>query len=300
MELRQLRYFLAVAEHAHFGQAADALHMAQPALSRAIRQFEAELGAELFARSTRSVALTAAGAALLPEARSILTRAERLGTLVRQTAEGYVGTVRIGCTGSASYGYLPGLIRELCVTLPGLEFEVETEMLTPDQERALLEGRLDVGIIRLPVASDELEWRVVLREPLVAALPVTHPLAGREQLSVGDLRDEPFINYRSTSGSAMGAAVVRICQEAGFTPRSVREVTETGTLLALVAAGLGVAVVPAGAAAMSLDGLCFRELADVTQTVDLALAWRRDEQPPAVRRLLDAVEHGGARTEESA
>ncbi|MBF6841842.1 LysR family transcriptional regulator, partial [Acinetobacter baumannii] len=159
-ELRQLRYVVAVAEHGHFGRAAAELHMAQPALSRAVRKFEAELGAELFTRSTRSVVLTAAGAELVPEARLLLTRAERLGPRVRQVAEGLVGTLRIGCTGSASYGYLPRLIRELSVLLPGLEYEVETEMLTPDQERALLEGRLDLGIIRLPVTSDELEWRV--------------------------------------------------------------------------------------------------------------------------------------------
>lgn len=289
MELRQLRYVVAVAEHGHFGRAAAELHMAQPALSRAVRQFEADLGAELFARSTRSVALTAAGAELVPEARLLLTRAERLQARVRQVAEGSVGTLRIGCTGSASYGYLPRLIRDLSVSLPGLEFEVETEMLTPDQERALLEGRLDIGIIRLPVASDELEWRVVLREPLIAALPASHHLVRHERLSIADLAAEPFINYRSTSGSAAGAAVIRVCQEHGFTPRSVREVTETGTLLALVAAGLGVAVVPAGAGAMALDGLVFRELVDVP-TVDLALTWRRDERPATVDRLLEAVE----------
>lgn len=289
MELRQLRYFVAVAEHAHFGRAAAELHMAQPALSRAIRQFERELGAELFTRSTRHVALTEAGQVLLADAQDLLARAETLRTRVRQTTSGHLGKVRIGCTGSASYGYLTRFMRDLSEELPGLDFELETEMLTPDQEKALLEGRLDLGILRLPVSSDELEWRVVRREPLVAALPATHPLAEVADLTVADLAGVPFITYNVASGSVVGSAVLSACQAAGFTPHRVRDVTETATLLALVAAGQGVSLVPDGARAMSLDGLVFRDLPDVP-TVDLALAWRRQGRAPAVGTILDAVE----------
>lgn len=289
MELRQLRYFVAVAQHAHFGRAAAELHMAQPALSRAIRQFESELGVELFTRSTRHVALTAAGTVLLDDAEDLLARAERLRTRVRQAQSGHLGKVRIGCTGSASYGYLTRLMRDLTAELPGLEFELETEMLTPDQEKALLDGRLDLGILRLPVSTDELAWRVVRREPLIAALPAAHPLATREDLTVADLAREPFITYNTASGSVVGSAVLAACQDAGFTPRRVRDVTETATLLALVAAGLGVSLVPEGARAMQLEGLVFRELPDVPH-VDLALAWRRDRRPAPIGPLLDAVE----------
>src|SRR6201996_9581026 len=203
MELRRIQYFVAVAEEGHFGRAAERLQMAQPPLSQQIKA---------------------------------VTEAAR-------AADGRLGRIAIGFTGSATYDLLPSLVRVLRADLPGIELDIRGEMLTPDQVAALLDGTLDLGLLRPPVRTAEVEVHVLRREPLIAVLPEHHPLAGRDRVQLPDLRDEPFITYPAHR-SVVYEAVVDACQHAGFVPAARHEVAETSTLVSFVAAGLGVALVP--------------------------------------------------------
>lgn len=288
MELRLLRYFLAVAETEHFGRAAEQLHMAAPPLSRAIRQLEAEVGAQLFVRGTRNVRLTEAGRVLQREATLALSGIEDTVDRVRRIGAGKVGVLRLGVTGSASYGVLPRLARSIKTRLPGVGLRIETEMLTPAQADALRNNRLDLGVLRTPLPENGLASRTLVQEPLVLAIPTAHPLAQRDGLTVADLAAEPFVTYDPAAGSVVDAAVVRTCAAAGFTPHREHLVNETATVIALVAAGLGVALVPASARALSLQGVTYRDLPD-TESVTLALAWRHDDDSPLLANVLRAL-----------
>lgn len=285
MELRHLRYFLAVAETEHFARAAEQLHMAAPPLSRAIRQLEAEVGAELFTRDTRQVRLTEAGRVLRREATLALEGLDDTVDRVRRIGRGLIGVVRLGVTGSASYGVLPRLARTIKTELPGVGLRIETELLTPAQSDALLNNRLDLGVLRPPLYADGLSTHVLADEELVLALPASHPLADRDDLTVADLADEPFVTYDPAAGSVVDEAVVRTCAAAGFAPRREHLVRETATAVALVAAGLGVALVPASARALALEGVTYRTLPD-TERVQLALAWRTDDDAPLLANVL--------------
>lgn len=288
MELRHLRYFTAVAETCHFGRAADRLHMAQPALSQAIRQLESELGASLFTRTTRQVSLTPAGEFLLEEARRVLRAVDDSAEGVRRVAEGRKGLARLGFTGTAAFTQLPSIARTLQRELPEVALEVHGDLLTPEQCEGLREGSLDLAVLRPPVAGEGLVVRTIEVEPLVLAVPADHPLADRAGPALTDLRTEGFVLYRA---AAINEAVLRACRDAGFTPHRAHEAPSTAVLLALVAAGLGVALVPGSARAVPLAGVVFRDLPDAG-TVELALAWR--EKPSAlVRSVLAVLEDAG-------
>ncbi|WP_067435120.1 LysR substrate-binding domain-containing protein [Nocardioides jensenii] len=288
MELRHLRYFVAVAEELHFGRAAERLHMAQPPLSQQIRQLEAELGVALFTRTTRQVALTPAGARYLDRTRAVLAAVEQAGVEAARVDSGEVGRVSIGFIGSATYSLLPQLARDLRAALPDVEVDVKGEMLTPDQVVALRDGTIDIALMRTPVPHDDLEVLVVRRESLIVALPSHHPLAETESVQVRDLRDEPFVTYPSEHRSVLHDTVLALCQRAGFSPRKGVQVAETSTLVVFVAAGLGVALVPESVSALQLSGVTFRPLAE-TATVELAIGWHPGRRTPAVDRVLEQL-----------
>ena len=285
MELRHLRYFVAVAEECHFGRAAQRLHIAQPPLSQQIKQLETELGVQLLTRSTRRVDLTPAGAQYLERARSILANVDAARDEAQLIRDGRMGRVTIGFTGSATYELLPGMSRMLRTELPGLELDLRGELLTPSQVTGLVDGTLDIGFLRPPVQVPEVEVRPLRREPLVVVLPETHPQAGQAQVALADLAEEPFITYPSQHRSVVHDAVLDACQTAGFTPRAT-EVAETSTLVSFVAAGLGVALVPESVQHLRITGAVYRPLAGTSPTVELAVATRRDETSPAVRQVL--------------
>ncbi len=290
MELRHLRYYVAVAEECHFGRAAARLHIAQPPLSQQIRQLEAELGTPLLVRTTRKVELTSAGARYLDRARAILAEVDDAGDEAVRIAAGQVGRVAIGFTGSATYQLLPRLARSLRVDLPDLDLELRGEMLTPTQVVALMDRTLDLGFLRPPVRNPDLDVRVLRREPLIAVVPETHPLARHAEIRLADLRDEPFICYPSHQRSVVYDAVFDACQRAGFTPAHVHEVGETSTLVSFVAAELGVALVPASVQHLQITGATYRPLGGTAQEVELAVAQRRDEDSPQVARVLARIE----------
>jgi len=286
MELRHLRYYVAVAEECHFGRAAERLHIAQPPLSQQIKQLEAELGVQLLTRSTRRVELTPAGARYLERARHILAGVDAAAEEAVLVADGRIGRVVIGFTGSATYELLPSLSRKLRTQLPGLELDLRGELLTPSQVASLVDGAIDVGFLRPPVRVPDIDVHPLRQEPLVAALPESHALAGHSEVTLTDLADEPFITYPSQHRSVVHDAVLDACQAAGFTPEAT-EVAETSTLVSFVAAGLGVALVPASVQHLRITGAVYRPLAGATPTVELALATRRGETSPAIRRVLE-------------
>jgi DNA-binding transcriptional LysR family regulator len=297
MELRHLRYFVAVAEECHFGRAAERLHIAQPPLSLQIKQLENELGVTLLNRSTRRVELTAAGMAYLDRARAILAAVAAAGDEAGRVAAGGIGRLAIGFTGSATYELLPTLARVLRAEFPGIELDLKGEMLTPDQVDALHDRTLDIGFLRPPVHARDIDVRLLRREPLIAVLPETHSLAGSDTVRLANLRDEPFITYPSHHRSVVYDAVLDACQRVGFSPAKVQEVAETSTLVAFVAAGLGVALVPASVRHLKITGATYRPLAGTTEEVALAVATRVDESSPHVARVLARIGTliGGAR-----
>lgn len=289
MELRHLRYFAAVAGTRHFGKAAQALHMAQPPLSQAIRRLETELGVELFTRTTRQVSLTGAGEVFRTDVERILTSVDEAVARVGRFASGVEGVLRVGLTGSASYRQLPTLARLVKQEMPHVRMEVHTEMLTPAQEHGLDERRLDVGVLRPPIRQEGIAHRLIAEEPLVAAVPEGHWLADATTVRVEQLRHEDFVMYGATLGSVVNDAVVRSCLNSGFYPHRAYEVTETSAALALVAAGLGVAVLPDSVRSAPREGVVCRTVEDAL-SVPLALAWRREDETPLIRQLLDVLE----------
>ena len=289
MELRLLRSFVAVAEERHFGRAAERLHMAQPPLSQQIRRLEAELGATLLHRTTRSVELAPAGEVLLVRAREILALVEGATEDARRAARGEFGRLAVGFTGSATYALLPQVAAALRSELPGVVLDLRGELLTPAQVERLLDGRLDVGLLRPPVRDGDLAVEVVRSEPLVAVLPEAHPLAEADSVPLEELEGEPFVVYPSHFRSVVHDAVEATCAAHGFHPRVALEVSETATLVSFVAAGLGVSLVPESVRHMTVHGAVYRPLARDAAAVELAVAWRRADTSPVLERALEVV-----------
>lgn len=293
MELRHLRYFVAVAEQRHFGRAAERLHMAQPPLSQQIRQLEAELGVTLLSRTTRRVDLTPAGLAYLERARELLAAVDAATDEARRIAAGRTGRLAVGCVGSATYSLLPALAKALRAELPDVEFSFRGEMLSPDQAGALREGSLDLALLRpLPDAVD-LATVGLRSDRLLVAMPVEHRLADRRRLRVADLDGEGLVIHAGGGRSAMNALVQGLFEEAGLQVRVVHEVAETSTLVTFVAAGLGVALVPEPTAALAVPGVVYVPIVG-TPGVDLVASTRvGDENPVLARAVAMLVEIAG-------
>lgn len=292
VDLKQLRYFDTVAQTCHFSQAAERLHLAQPALSQAIRRLENELGVTLFARTTRQVSLTPAGVFFHREVQRILADLETAAAGTRAIAEGSRGVLRVGFTGTSAFTQLPRFSHLMQAALPDVVLEIQADLLTPDQTERLLDGRLDLGILRGPLADGAIATRRLLAEPMVLALPATHRLAEATgpdgpRLAMADLAGEEFVAYDNTR-SAVNEALVASCLQAGFAPRVAHRAPGTSALLALVTARLGIALVPESVRAMQLDGVVFRDVAGAT-SIDLSLAWRADEPAPLVVSALDVL-----------
>jgi len=289
MELRQLEAFVAVAEELHFGRAAARLHMAQSPLSQGIRRLEAELGVDLLQRTTRRVELLPAGEAFLPRARELLAGVDAAAQDARAAAAGELGRLALGFTGSMTYALLPLLAKAIRAQLPRVTLDLHGELLTPEQVERLTGGALDVALLRPPIAHAALCIEPVGSEPLVVALPHGHRLARLDRVPVADLADEPFIAYPSHFRSVLHDAVENTCAQNGFVPVVAIEVAETSTLISFVAADVGVALVPASAQVMTVQGTVYRPLAGPSQAVQLAMCWRKGDTSPTVRMALEII-----------
>jgi len=264
MDLRRIRYFVVLAETLHFGRAAMRLNIAQPPLSHQIRVLEDELGARLFERSNRRVELTPAGQALLPEARILLAQAERAGGIAARVQRGELGELRLGFTSSSALTQVvPRLIHAYRQRWPGVHLRIE-ELTTQEQLAAMLEHRLDIAFVRgfeSPDLPDSLQAVRLFEDALVVALPPQHRLAKDSgPLATGALADEAFVMYPREIGTGVYDQIMSLCRRAGFAPRVVQEARAVATIVGLVAAGLGVALVPEALRSIGINGVAYRPL----------------------------------------
>lgn len=287
MELRHLRYFVAVAEELHFGRAAEKLHISQPPLSMQIRALEDELGVTLLNRTQRHVSLTEAGQALLQEARQILARVEQAVLTTRRAGRGEIGELALGFISVANYNLLPVLLREFRRVYPLIHLTLR-EATTDAQLDDLLNGRIDVGIVLPPIADPALESMPVLREPLIAALPRRHPLAAASGgIALAALAGSPFILFPRRMAPGLYDDIVSYCHSAGFSPRVGQEAIQMQTIVSLVSAELGVALIPESLRNLQRAGVVYKALRETSPMTEIRLAWRRHDPLPALRSFIE-------------
>jgi DNA-binding transcriptional LysR family regulator len=297
MELRHLRYFVAVAEELHFRRAAERLHMAQPPLSLQIAQLEEEIGCRLFDRSDRRrVRLTPAGESFLEEARPLLDRVQHAVESARRAQAGEIGTLTVGLTSSMAYGVVPGLVRTFRKQNPGVAIRL-LEMTTAQQERALLDRRLDLGFCYPPLEHDGFRTAVVQEERLTLAVPESHPLARHREVRLRSLGPEAFLSFPRSLSPGLYDLILSACRQAELTPKFAQEATQLQTIIALVAAGLGVAIVPESMAALQRTGVVYRRLAGTRVRVRTIAVWRAAGPFPAMNRLVALAQKERTRPE---
>jgi DNA-binding transcriptional LysR family regulator len=289
MELRHLRYFVTLAEELHFGRAAAKLHISQPPLSMQIRALEEELGVTLLNRTQRQVSLTQAGTALLGEARHILARVEQAVLMTKRAGRGEIGELVIGFISVADYNVLPLVLREFRRRFPLVNLTLR-ESTTDAQARDLAAGRIDVGFVLPPIGDPSLESISILREPLIAALPERHPLARKPgKLALEKLKDAPFILFPRPFAPGLYDDIVSCCKSAGFSPRVAQEAIQMQTIVSLVSAELGVALIPASLTNLKRTGVVYKFLKAGSPLTDIHLVWRRGDDLPALRMFVDVA-----------
>ena len=274
MELRHLRYFVAVAEELHFGRAAKRLCITQQPLSRQIKDLEEELGVELFYRTKRTVRLTEIGQIFLTETRKTLEQAEYAVQLVQQASEGKIGQITIGFTGSALNVVLPIAVRQFKKYYPQVELTLK-RMQTPEQIKALQAGQIDLGLLHPPINEDALILETIYQEQLVVALPDTHPLAKDSSVAISlqQLANESFIIFPRHIGSVLYDRIINLCQQAGFSPNIIQEAIPQQTILGLVAAEIGVSLIHSSVRTLGRSGVVFKDLIEPTPILETAVAW---------------------------
>ena len=291
MEVSQLRAFVAVAEELHFGRAAQKLHVAQPPLSRAIQQFERELGTKLFERSTRSVRLTASGRALLEPAHRVLEEARRAEEAVRAADVGEIGLVRLGFAGTSTYALVAQWARVVRQHRPGIQLELSSQNFAEPAMRMLLRGDVDLALGRWDLIPAGISARLAAQDSLVVALPDTHPLAYTTDLSIADLAADDFVSLPPYDGAVLPDRLRRLAHEAGFAASIVQVAPDTESALALVGAEVGCHLTLASVAANARHThIRFVPVRDRTLDVDLQLAWRADDDNPALHAVLALAE----------
>ncbi|MDJ0314217.1 LysR family transcriptional regulator [Arthrobacter sp. H35-D1] len=290
MELRQLRYFIAVAEEMHFNRAAERLHIAQPALSQQIQRLERNLKTQLFIRTTRSVEITDTGRVLLEAARRVVAEAERAQSQVELATLGNTGLLRVGFVSSAALSLLPGMVNHMHERLPQVHFQLQ-ENTTERQIQAVLDGTLDVGIVREIEPIDGIRITALKPEALVVAVPESHALAGRPSVSLSELAGEEFVVFPRNQVSRLYDLIAALCIQAGFHIKIAQEAIQFPTILGLVAARTGIAIVPESLRALQIHGLAYLELSDAAAYSQVSLICAEARRDSAlVKRFLEAVD----------
>ena len=284
--IRQLRYFVVVAEELNFTRAAEQLQIAQPPLSRQIQNLEQTLGFTLLERTNRRVALTPAGEVFLAECRQILNQIEQGVRAAQRVAQGETGQLVIGFEGAAHNELILEIIRQFRTQFPDVELIMQ-EMPSGKQVEALQQGQLDVGLIEPIVAGDTLKIAPLLSEPLVVALDNSHPLASQEHIALSQLANESWITGRSNYGCGLLLRILDAFRQAGFAPAVKQETNDLQMTLALVASSLGITLLPESSQ-LAQPGIIYRSLKSPAPEVQLAIAWNR--QSPIVESFLHVVE----------
>ncbi|MBC3918763.1 LysR family transcriptional regulator [Undibacterium sp. CY18W] len=277
LELRQLRYFLAVAEEMHFGKAAARLHMTQPPLSQAIQALESILGADLFIRNTRNIALSSAGLALLPEARRLIQQAQALPQLAQLAASGASGQLSLAFVSIADYSILPPALREFRQQHQSVHIELR-EATTDVQLDALEKAEIDAGFLIPPIPEKlqhVLSYQKVLSEPLMLAVPESFA-QGRHSMGLAECENMPLILFPRKIAPALHDAILGCFHGAGLTPEIGQEAIQMQTIVGLVSAGMGIALVPQSVSNLQRPGVLYFDLPDSTAVVEIGLAWRKN------------------------
>ncbi|WP_425495879.1 LysR family transcriptional regulator [Paraburkholderia bonniea] len=306
-DLRQLRYFVAVAEEKHFGRAAARLSMTQPPLSQAIRALEETLGVTLFARTKRSVELTAVGADLLPEVQRLLASAEALRPLAQSLAHGEAGRLSLAFVSTADYGLLPLLLSDFGARYPGVRLQL-AEATSDVQIDELIAGRIDAGLVIAPLPprhAAQLSWLALAREPLVIALSLEHATrlglagpAGAEwhetPVSLRDVADMPLVIFPRRLAPGFYDIIMDCYGVAGLTPRIGQEAIQMQTIVSLVSAGMGVALVPQSLRNLRRTGVVYRPLSESVPAIETGLVWRTAHVSPVLAGFIKIVQaHAG-------
>ncbi|CAJ4641039.1 LysR substrate-binding domain-containing protein [Burkholderia pseudomallei] len=308
-DLRQWRYFVAVADERHFGRAAERLSMTQPPLSQAIRALEDALGVALFARTKRSVELTAVGAALLPDVRRLIAAADALPPLAQSLARGEAGSLALAFVSTADYGLLPQLLREFGARYPHVRLQL-AEATSDVQIEELVAGRIDAGLVIPPVPprhAASLSYLPVLREPLIVAMPAeaaevaeaaeaanAADAAADAPVRIADIASLPLVIFPRRLAPGFYDIITGCYGAAGVTPRIGQEAIQMQTIVSLVSAGMGVALVPQSLRNLRRTGVVYRALADPAPVVETGLVWRTDDVSPVLAGFIDVV-RGAAR-----
>ena len=287
MDLYELKSFSVLARELHFRRAAERLCISQPALSKQIRRLEEKVGGGLFARTRRRVTLTETGRVLLPLADKLLKDSEQALTTAKEASNGRAGILRIGFGLAAVSELLPRTILRFSREYPLIKLQM-SDMSTPSQLTALLQESLDIGIVRLPIASTELDSFPLIRERLLLAVPESFRYSHRDKLST--LRDAPFVLISRSASSTFHNHALSLCRSAGFTPNVVQESGEIFTILNFVRAGLGVSLVQSAAARMKVPGVRFHELKMSESEWAIGMAWMRTcEKRDLIQKFVDTT-----------
>ncbi|WP_052745769.1 LysR substrate-binding domain-containing protein [Allosalinactinospora lopnorensis] len=287
MELRQLRYFISVADELHFRRAADRLHIAQPALSKQISSLERDLGVRLLERTRREVRLTEAGEIFLEEARQVLAQAEQATERVRGASRGETGVLEIGFIAPAIYEVLPRVFRRYCVRYPNVRLALH-ELNNHVAIQEVLAGRLHAAFVRLPIEDKGLRCDTVLDEPVVLALPDNHRLTEYREVALTDVADEAFVMIPRSQEPALYDYYIALCLNAGFSPKVVHEVDRTQVAIGLVAGRAGLAFVPASATRMPCPGVVYRHLAEPAPRFRLGAVWSGEDTSHVLASFIEA------------
>jgi DNA-binding transcriptional LysR family regulator len=288
-ELRQLRCFVAAAEELHFGRAAQRMNMTQPPLSRQIQLLEHVVGVKLLDRTSRAVKLTPAGRVFLLEARRIIRLTESAAMTARRIASGEAGTVTVGFTAASGYGFLPRLLLQMGSSAPNIALVLK-EMVSTEQVESLLTGRIDVGFLRPPIDRGEFSTLRVAREGLVAALPSGDERLAKASLTLADFDKRPLIMYAPDGARYFHDLLAGQFEGAGVAPHFVQSLSQIHSVLALVRAAIGAALVPEAATSLHFDDVHFRNIeTHPSQPVELFAAWRSDNDNPALVAFLDQL-----------
>ncbi|GEN34901.1 MULTISPECIES: LysR family transcriptional regulator [Aneurinibacillus] len=285
MELRHLEYFMAVAEELNFSRAAARLNITQPPLSQQIQQLERELGVPLFHREKKRIQLTGAGELFLVEVRRILAGVSHAVKVAQRAHRGEVGSLVVGFVGSATYDILPAVIREYQLRFPDVHISLY-EMSTPEQIEALRQNRIDIGILRPPVSDPALRTNIVQAAPCVLALPKNHPLLEKKEIRLVDTAHFPFVALSRKTWAGLYDEFLSLCNRMGFHPIIRQEALEFQTVIGLVAAGIGIAVVPVSAMNLHTQDVVYRNVKDGMPNAAMGLSWRRDAASPLVDKFV--------------
>ena len=295
MDLRQLKYFVTVAEELSFVRAARRLHMSQPPLSHQIKALEEELGVELLFRNQREVKLTEPGRVFLRESRELLERTQAMAHRTRQAAAGEEATLRIGMATSALFHVLPELLRRMSARFPRMKIEV-TDMNSDEQVRSLAVDRIDLGFIHARKDLRGLQSLPVVVDGFAIALPALHPLAAHPSPSLRDLESEPVVAFSREHAPALFDALIASCRQEGFSPRIAHVARHPASLLQMVRMGLGVSIVPRAYAEQPTPGLVFRQLPPIAGRLQIDAIWRDGNPAPGlgkvIREVLTGFQHG--------